>query len=309
MPEPAVEQLHRLVQLVAELSRDAAADPVPVARVAKSLGVPPERIYLDLRALTEVADDPEATWLMSLQVIQEGDSIGVSSRGPYRRPIRFTAEELVALRLAIALETPRPSAALRELGAPAAAEADDAFQPPPLPHGELAEIVDAARAAAAEHRRLRIGYAAPGAGEPAERVIQPHLVVQSEGRFYVVAWCETARDWRHFRADRIVDAAPAGGTFAPRADVPDIERSSDLFRGRGDDLDDVTVRYSARVARWVAEHHPDARRLADGRIEVTLPSASISWAIGTVLQYGADAEIVSPAAYREAMRRAVRAGD
>lgn len=306
MPETAVEQLNRIVQLVAELSR---ADELPVARVAERFSVEPERIFADLRTLTEAADDPEATWLMSLQVIQEGDAIAVSSRGPYRRPIRLTAEELLALRLAIATETQKPSGALRELAGFGAGERapEEAFAPAPLPQGGQAEVVNAARRAADERRRLRICYAAEGTAEPAERVIQPHVVVHSEGRFYVVAWCESARAWRFFRADRVLEAAPAGGTFESRDDVPAIERPADLFRAPDEAVDEVVVRFSAFVARWVAERYPEATRRPDGGLEVTLRSASVDWAIGTVLQYSDEAEIVSPPAYREAMRRAVGA--
>lgn len=303
MPETAVEQLNRIVQLVAELSR---AEEQPVNEIAGRLGVAPERIFADLRTLTEAADDPEATWLMSLQVIQEGDAIAVSSRGPYRRPIRFTAEELLALRLGIALETAKPSAALRQLGALGTGEppSEDAFAPAPLAHGDVAEIVTAARRAAVEHRRLRICYPAGGAGEPTERTIHPHLVVHSEGRFYMVAWCEAAVGWRFFRADRVLEAAPAGGAFELRDDVPAIEGAADLFRP-GQDVDQVVVRFSPSIVRWIAERYPEARRLPDGRVEVTLRTASVDWVIGWVLQYGAQAEIVGPAAYREAMKRAV----
>ncbi|MGH9262972.1 MAG: WYL domain-containing protein, partial [Acidimicrobiales bacterium] len=84
-------------------------------------------------------------------------------------------------------------------------------------------------------------------------------------------------------------------------------QEADLFHP-GQDVDPVVVRFSPGVARWIAERYPDARRLPDGRVEVTLASANPDWAIGTVLQYGAEAEIVGPADYREAMRRAVGAG-
>ncbi|MGH7646319.1 MAG: helix-turn-helix transcriptional regulator [Gemmatimonadales bacterium] len=306
MPETAVEQLNRIVQLVAEFSR-APAGAVPVAQVAERFDVEPERIFADLRTLTEAADDPEATWLMSLEVIQEGDAIAVSSRGPYRRPIRLTAEELLALRLAIATETGKPSASLRELAGFGAGQAGpaDVFAPGPLPQGTQAEVVNAARRAAAEHRRLRICYVAGGSGEQAERVIQPHLVVHSEGRFYIVAWCEAAVGWRFFRADRVLEAAPAGGAFEPRDDVPVIERAADLFRASAEAVDEVVVRFSPEVVRWVAERYPEARRLPDGGVALTLRVASVDWVIGWVLQYGAEAEIVGPADYREAMRRAV----
>jgi biotin operon repressor len=63
---------------------------------------------------------------------------------------------------------------------------------------------------------LRFDY-----GEVAEapRRAEPHAVVASRGRWYLVAWDLDRADWRIFRVDRVVPRSHAGARFAPR-DIP-----------------------------------------------------------------------------------------
>jgi predicted DNA-binding transcriptional regulator YafY len=63
----------------------------------------------------------------------------------------------------------------------------------------------------------------------------------------------------------------------------------------------MTVRYSPRIARWVAEREGVA--LADdGSLTLEHPVADESWAVRHVLQYGPDAEVVTPPSIRELLR-------
>lgn len=78
-----------------------------------------------------------------------------------------------------------------------------------------------------------------------------------------------------------------------------------IFVGQGDTLDDVQVRFSPRVARWLKERYPSATTHDDGAVTVTYQVASPDWLVERVLQYGEDAEVVGPALYRAAVRRAV----
>jgi predicted DNA-binding transcriptional regulator YafY len=50
---------------------------------------------------------------------------------------------------------------------------------------------------------------------PARRV-EPHHLVASQGRWYLVAWDLELSDWRIFRADRITPRTPTGPRFLPR---------------------------------------------------------------------------------------------
>ncbi|MDO8501626.1 MAG: WYL domain-containing protein [Gemmatimonadaceae bacterium] len=60
----------------------------------------------------------------------------------------------------------------------------------------------------------------------------------------------------------------------------------------------MKVRYSAKVARWIAEREgmqPDA----DGSLTIEHPLADAEWGVRHVLQYGPDAEVLEPQSLRE----------
>lgn len=88
-----------------------------------------------------------------------------------------------------------------------------------VPTGVLIAISAAVRA----REVLRFDYAspAPHAGEapvPPRRA-EPHHLVTSHGRWYLVAWDLDRGEWRLFRADRMMPRTPTGPRFAPR-EVP-----------------------------------------------------------------------------------------
>lgn len=80
----------------------------------------------------------------------------------------------------------------------------------------LIAISGAARAA----QVLRFDYAravaAAGADPLPPRRVEPHHLVTSHGRWYLVAWDLDRSDWRIFRADRITPRTPTGPRFTPR---------------------------------------------------------------------------------------------
>ncbi|TFC84879.1 YafY family protein [Cryobacterium sp. TMT4-31] len=68
---------------------------------------------------------------------------------------------------------------------------------------------------------LRFDYASrqPGDTDPTPtppRRVEPHHLVTSSGRWYLVAWDLDRGDWRIFRADRVAPRAPTGPRFTPR---------------------------------------------------------------------------------------------
>ena len=321
MSENASAQLARIVTVVAELSRrDAAGEPaLTLAEVASQHGTTPDQIQRDLRALTQASDEPDAEWLQSLSIWQEGDRLSVASRGPFRRPIRFAPDELLALEVGLATEAGdgqpddgnEPAAALSrglaEALGPGASAAQRLDVAPSAGAGEAA-VAALARRAMDEHRVLSILYTdeRDRAGTP--RSVEPHQVVFAEGRIYVVAWCRRGGDWRNFRADRVIDAMLEDDSFEPRRDFEPFADGEAVFRADADAVDEVTVRFSPGIARWLEERHPDAMLESDGSALVTFRVADPAWLVRHVLQYGPDAEVVAPAEYREAVCRAVGKG-
>lgn len=63
--------------------------------------------------------------------------------------------------------------------------------------------------------RLRFAYA-DHAGNASERDVEPHALVCTDARWYLLAWDVVREGWRTFRVDRITGPAATGVRFLPR---------------------------------------------------------------------------------------------
>jgi predicted DNA-binding transcriptional regulator YafY len=164
-------------------------------------------------------------------------------------------------------------------------------------------------AAIRAHEQLRFDYRSPSAGEPHEgppRRIDPHHVLLSDGRWYLIGWSAEREDWRIHRVDRMQLRSHNGGTFVPRV-VPG-----------GDPAEFLAARFKGSDAanRWpcvgtVILHLPAQEVqpfIADGTLEYLdadrcrYESGSWSWpALAAQLgRFDADLEIVGPPALADA---------
>ncbi|MEU2429669.1 YafY family protein [Streptomyces sp. NPDC007861] len=75
----------------------------------------------------------------------------------------------------------------------------------------LTELANACR----DSERLRFAYEDHN-GSATRRTVEPHRLVCTERRWYLVAWDLDRADWRTFRVDRITPKPPHGPRFAPR---------------------------------------------------------------------------------------------
>jgi predicted DNA-binding transcriptional regulator YafY len=305
MAETATTQAVRLVELVAWMSQRDSAKPVSYRAAARRLGVTEEIIRADLGTLVGLTDAYKP-WLASLNVAILADGFIVESRGSFRRPFRLTPEE--ALALVIGLAGARGGAALaKKLGAALSAAPDAeavgrAYGLGPTPSAHLDQVLAQARQARAGRLKLEIHYCGLGA-EPAWRVVHPHQVVQYLGVWYVIAWCEKVCDFRHFRAERVLESRLLVQDFKPQILFTPIREARQLLQA--EETVTATVAFSKRIARWLKERYPDGREDGAGRYLVTFKVADPAWLAREVLQYGAEAEVVGPESLRGAVKAAV----
>ncbi|MCX4550346.1 WYL domain-containing protein [Streptomyces sp. NBC_01387] len=89
----------------------------------------------------------------------------------------------------------------------------------PLTSGDGATIDPATltviAGAATGPERLRFGYRA-GDGTETKRLVEPHRLVSTGRRWYLVAYDIDREDWRTFRVDRVSEPFPTGVRFVPR---------------------------------------------------------------------------------------------
>ncbi|SEC13872.1 YafY family protein [Streptomyces sp. PAN_FS17] len=84
-------------------------------------------------------------------------------------------------------------------------------QPSAVDPAVLTELANLCR----DSERLRFEYR-DHEGASTRRSIEPHRLVCSERRWYLVAWDLDREDWRTFRVDRVTPKPPHGPRFAPR---------------------------------------------------------------------------------------------
>jgi len=84
-------------------------------------------------------------------------------------------------------------------------------QGPAVEAAALTELAHACR----DHERLRFAYEAHD-GTVSRRVVEPHRLVSTYRRWYLVGWDAGREDWRTYRVDRITLKPPHGPRFTPR---------------------------------------------------------------------------------------------
>src|SRR5205823_1971113 len=172
-------------------------------------------------------------WLASLRIAVVADGFAASSLGAFRRPPHLTGEEGMALLIGLAGARGSQTVAKRlskALGAAPPAEAVDAvYALSGAPSEELEQVLAVARRARDEHKKLAILYCA-SAREPSWRVVQVHQIVEAAGRWYLVAWCEKVKEFRNFRADRVLEAKLLGQAFRPQVLFQPIRQPEGLLR-------------------------------------------------------------------------------
>ena len=78
-----------------------------------------------------------------------------------------------------------------------------------------ADVLVTLAEASRERTAVAFGYTA-ASGERTEREVEPHGLVHTGVRWYLVAWDRGREDWRTFRVDRFEGGLEPAGAFAPR---------------------------------------------------------------------------------------------
>jgi len=78
-----------------------------------------------------------------------------------------------------------------------------------------AETLTALAAACRDHQRLRFDYRDHD-GSASVRTTEPHRLVHTGRRWYLIAYDLDRQDWRTFRVDRLEPRTPTGPRFVPR---------------------------------------------------------------------------------------------
>ncbi|MFI6815304.1 helix-turn-helix transcriptional regulator [Nonomuraea sp. NPDC050328] len=158
-----------------------------------------------------------------------------------------TGIEETSLRALTKLRQMLPSRLRRRLDAVGEATVSVAGRGPTVDAETLTRISAAIR----DHEQLRFDYSGREGGT-ARRAAEPHRLVFTGRRWYLLAWDVERADWRTFRTDRIALRTPNGPRFTPRE--PPSEAGQHVVRSVGS----TVWRHPARIRL-----HAPAERLAE----------------------------------------------
>ncbi|MFG2345271.1 helix-turn-helix transcriptional regulator [Streptomyces phaeochromogenes] len=180
----------------------------------------------------------------------------------------------------------------------------------PMLRGPQPSAVDPAvltdlAAACRDSERLRFEYRDHG-GSSTRRTVEPHRLVCTERRWYLVAWDVDRDDWRTFRADRVTPKPPHGPRFTPRQPPAD-DLAAYVSKG-------VSVRAYAThaVVRLLVPKEEAAQRISpsagtleaesDGSCILRTGAASLDVMVIHVMLMGVEFEVLEPVELVEAIR-------
>ncbi|SHK07339.1 Predicted DNA-binding transcriptional regulator YafY, contains an HTH and WYL domains [Pseudonocardia thermophila] len=115
-----------------------------------------------------------------------------------------------------------------------------------------AQTLTVLASACRDHERLRFTYAGRD-GTTSARSVEPHTLVYTGRRWYLLAWDRDREDWRTFRADRITPQLPTGPRFTPREPPEDAARR--VVRGAASDAYPHRARLRFAVPAEVVAAH------------------------------------------------------
>jgi predicted DNA-binding transcriptional regulator YafY len=149
------------------------------------------------------------------------------------------------------------------------------------------------------HQRATFAYVAQD-GRRSDRRVEPHRLVATDRRWYLVAFDLDRLDWRTFRVDRASSVIVTGHTFEPRPIEDPARMVAEAISTAGYTYRAV-VRMeatAAEVARLIPPHV--GVTTADGeRATVELGVDEFDWLAGYLIGLGVEFEVLEPPALRQ----------
>jgi predicted DNA-binding transcriptional regulator YafY len=152
------------------------------------------------------------------------------------------------------------------------------------------------------HERVSFCYRSFNGAET-ERRVEPHRLVATDRRWYMVAYDLDRNDWRTFRVDRATSVRLTGHTFVPRRlEDPGGMVSQGIVSAKYDVMARVRIaapldEVSKRLGRTMSALHT----LGTDTI-AELGTDSFEWLAGYLIDTSWDFEILHPVEWRSRMR-------
>lgn len=303
--DKTIERLRRILAVIPYVREHPNSRLADVAKVA---GCSPRELLEDLNKRVLMCGVPPYLPNDYIDVHIQGDRVSVRFAEHFKRPVRFTMQEALALKWALSSVVDLPAARdfLAKLDAVLSPETRTKVEKfggrigfLDHPMAMLQRVEEALQA----RREVEIEYYTASRDAMTRRTIRPYGTVFHQGHWYVVGHCRLRKKELPFRVDRIKSLTVLESRYA-------IPRTFDLSRYEREEMyvpsgpgERVVIRFDADIARWVREEIPPERvqEAEGGAILVEFFAVHMEWLIRWVLPFGAHAEVLSPASLRKRM--------
>jgi predicted DNA-binding transcriptional regulator YafY len=172
----------------------------------------------------------------------------------------------------------------------------------------IAKSFEAVAAATMARKRLKIWHFSRQNGKTTEREVSPQRLVHYRDNWYLDAWCHLRDDIRSFSIDAVkkfeVLDADAKEVTAKHIDEA-LGAGYGIFGGATKAW--ATLKFTPERARWVAgevwHSHQEGKTESDGSYVLTFPYSDDRELVGDIMRYGADVQVLEPAALRTKVQK------
>jgi proteasome accessory factor C len=298
----AVEQ--RLPRLLAMVPYFIARPGIATAEAAADFGITEKQLIKDLELLW-VCGLPGQGPGDLIDLSYEGDSVSIIFDAGMSRPLRLTAEEALALVVALRTlaETPgltdAVQRALAKVETAAGGAVDAATVAIELDHSQ--RLLPVLQKSLDERRALELRYYTAARDETTQRTVDPLRVFEADGYSYLEAWCRRAEGVRVFRVDRIEHVQLLDEPANPPEDIELRDLTDGVYQPASEHL--LVVLRLAPGYVWVADYYAveDATE-SDAGLQISLRVSEPAWVRALVLGSGGQVEVLSPGWLAEAIR-------
>ena len=310
-----LSRVRRILLLLPAAARGARAGKgIPLAEAAKLSGArSTDQVVEDVDALSALYIDPGEGETVVHLYVEDGEVQALYAQ-PFGRPPALSLAEGAVLLSALAPLEKNASKAARDaarklrkaIPEPLRPEADrlaaglDLASEPPGPWaGALREAIEKRVETVLEYRAVADGVAT-------KRAVEPRVLFQRDGAWYLAAWNVAKGEEHLYRLDRIVTVELGARVFGAHKGPPVARYTKGHLYFESGAERAVTLRFRDDAARLARERYGDrAVTAGGGTVCVTMKVNPGNYLNGVVLGYGGQCTIDGPEDVAEKLRERV----
>jgi len=313
--DPTLARLRRLLLVIPAAARESREGRgLTLAKARRLTGARTEReLVEDLQAIEELYGAPEFDGDDPVSVFVENDRIEVVYARGLESPLALSLAEGAMLLAALKPFEKAGGAAVkgaarklrRAIPEKVRASVDQLVRgvdaaPPPSPH------LEALRDAADRRLEVELEYRAVADGAVTRRGVEPRLVFQRDGAWYLAAFNPAKQEEHLYRLDRIAAVVVGTRTFeAHRGPDPARYARRRLYFASGAERD-VTLRLRGHPARLARRRQGGRVEVQpDGAVTVTKRMTTGNHLAAVVLGHGGDVAVLGPPDVRQELLQRV----